>query len=61
MIKLEKEKNTNKQEIGCEVHDCKFCDCHDNCCSLEKIEVCNCGHDHEKEATMCNSYQKRDN
>lgn len=54
------DKNTNKQEIGCKVHDCKFCNCGDNCCSLDKIEVCNCSNDKEKEATMCNSYKKRE-
>lgn len=58
MIKLNKD--TSKQEIGCKVHDCKFCDCGENCCSLEKIEVCNCSNDKEKEATMCNSYKKRE-
>ena len=53
------EKNEKKQEIGCKVHDCKFCDCDCNCCCLEKIEVCNCNDEKEKEATMCNSYKKR--
>lgn len=57
---IELNKDTNKQEIGCKVHDCKFCDCGENCCSLEKIEVCNCSNDKEKEATMCNSYKKRE-
>ena len=58
MIILKKEKNN--QEIGCKVHDCRFCNCDCNCCSLEKIEVCNCAPENEKEATMCNSYEKRE-
>lgn len=57
MIRLKKEKNN--QEIRCKVHDCKFCDCDIDCCCLEKIEVCNCAFEEEKEATMCNSYEKK--
>lgn len=48
-----------KQNIKCDVHDCKHCDCDKDCCSLESIKVSNCGGEGEKETTMCNSYDKR--
>ena len=44
-------------KIGCDVSDCKHCDANDNCCTLEEINVCSCNPKHEKEATMCNSYE----
>lgn len=47
------------QKINCSVHDCKYCECGCNECTLEQIKVCNCDHTKEKEATMCNSYKKR--
>lgn len=49
------------QQIGCTVYDCQHCNCDDECCKLEEIKVCNCDHTKEKEATMCDSYQKKSN
>jgi len=48
-----------KQTIKCLVHDCKYCDLNNNLCNLEKIKVCNCSDDKNKEATMCNSYENK--
>ena len=47
------------QKINCTVHDCEYCNCEQNCCQLKDIKVCNCAPEHEKEATMCASYEKR--
>lgn len=49
-----------KQSINCDVHDCKHCECSENVCALHEIKVCSCSPEEEKEATMCNSYKKRD-
>ena len=54
---MKKEEN-KKQQIACSVHDCRHCDCEDDCCKLESIRVCNCDGDGEKEYTMCDSYDK---
>lgn len=56
--KMKKEKE--KQTIHCSVHNCYFCDEHINTCELNEIKVCNCGNNNEKEATMCNSYRKKE-
>ena len=45
------------KKINCEVEDCVHCDCDSKCCTLNKINVCNCSSEHEKEATMCDSYE----
>lgn len=47
------------QKIECSVHDCKHCDCECDMCKLERIKVCNCHGDGNKETTMCNSYKEK--
>ena len=47
----------DKQKIKCDVYDCKHCDCDKECCCLDEIKVCNCNSNHDKEATMCDSYK----
>lgn len=47
------------QKIACTVYDCKHCDCDHDSCKLKEIKVCCCDSEHEKEATMCDSYKKR--
>lgn len=49
----------DKQKIGCSVHDCRYCDCACDKCTLNEVKICNCGNDKDKENTMCNSYKKR--
>lgn len=48
-----------KQEIKCRVYDCKHCNCDCDMCKLECIEVCNCKDTETKDATMCDSYEKK--
>lgn len=51
----------NKQNIKCNVFNCKHCNC-DNCiCELNEIKICNCNDSKDKESTMCDSYKKRKN
>ncbi|MBO5095324.1 MAG: DUF1540 domain-containing protein [Bacilli bacterium] len=46
------------QKIKCVVHDCKYCDCDKDLCSLKEIKVCNCtSGEIPKELTMCDSYK----
>ena len=52
--------SNKKQKINCDVFDCKHCNCDDCLCELEKIRVCNCNYNCDKESTMCDSYDKRD-
>ena len=47
------------QKINCNVYDCKFCNLKRDKCELEEIQVCNCGDNLKKEATMCDSYKAR--
>jgi len=49
----------DKQNIKCDVYDCRYCDIKDMCCSLKEIKVSNCNSNKEKEATMCASYEVR--
>lgn len=49
----------NEQTIKCSVHDCKHCDCDEDMCNLDKIKVCNCRGDGDKETTMCDSYKEK--
>ena len=49
-----------RQTIKCDVHDCKFCDCECDECSLKSIKVSNCNGVGEKETTMCSSYKEKD-
>lgn len=48
-----------KQEINCNVHDCRHCDCDKDKCNLKEIKVCNCEGCGCKENTICDSYEKR--
>jgi hypothetical protein len=48
-----------KQEINCNVHDCKHCNCSCDKCKLDEIKVCSCGDDDCKENTICNNYEKK--
>ena len=48
-----------KQNIKCNVFDCKFCDVENISCNLKEIKVCNCSHNNNKESTMCSSYKAR--
>lgn len=49
----------NKQNIRCEVTDCKHCDIENVCCNLKEIKISNCNNNKEKEATMCSNYNIR--
>ena len=46
-------------KIHCNVDDCSHCNCSNELCNLKEIKVCNCNDDQKKEATMCDSYNKR--
>ena len=48
------------KHIACNVSDCKFNNCECEHCTLEKIKVCSCSNEEEKEATMCDSYKKKE-
>ena len=50
---------SNKQNIKCDVYDCKYCDLENSHCNLKEIKISNCNNDKEKEATMCASYDVR--
>lgn len=60
IISLEVNMSNKNQKINCDVFDCKHCNCDDCLCELEKIRVCNCNYNCDKESTMCDSYDKRD-
>lgn len=47
------------QKIKCNVYDCSHCDVHECACKLNVIQVASCSLEETKEATMCNSYKKR--
>lgn len=49
------------KHIACDVEDCAFNNCECNHCTLEKIKVCSCSSEEAKEATMCDSYKKKEN
>lgn len=53
-----KKKDDNKS-ICCNVYDCCHCDTNCDCCTLKEIKVCNCNDNHDKEATMCDSFKER--
>lgn len=59
ILLLEVIMNKDKQTIKCDVYDCKHCDCDEEACKLNEIKVCNCRDDETKEATMCDSFKKR--
>lgn len=48
-----------KQNIKCNVFDCKFCDVDNTSCNLRQIKVSNSSHNNTKESTMCSSYKTR--
>ena len=48
-----------KQNIKCNVYDCKFCDVDNIACNLKEIKVSNSSHNNTKESTMCSSYKTR--
>lgn len=58
VINLSKDKK--EQKIGCEVHDCQFCDCDTDECVKKEIKVCSCSPEKEKKATMCDSYKEKE-
>ena len=49
----------DRQNIKCDVYNCKFCDIENICCSLREIKVSNSNNNKEKESTMCASYNIR--
>ena len=48
-----------KQNIKCNVYDCKHCDVNNIVCNLKEIKVSNSSHNLNKESTMCASYKAR--
>lgn len=50
-----------KQQINCNVFNCKHCDNKKCFCKLESIKVCNCDKDRNKKSTMCDSFEKENN
>ena len=46
-----------KQNIKCNVYDCKFCDVDKISCNLKEIKISNCNHKNNKDSTMCDSYK----
>ncbi len=54
MIKLGKE----KQNIKCDVHSCKHCNCDEDHCSLREVEIKNqSGVAKDEKETICSSYE----
>lgn len=54
MINLGKE----NQNIKCDVHSCKHCNCDENHCDLREIEVKNqSGFATDEKETLCSSYK----
>ncbi len=51
--------DTNKH-IHCDVQDCKYNHRDSNYCKLNEIKVCSCAPQEEKEATMCDSYVRKE-
>ncbi len=45
------------RSIKCTVHDCEYNDTKIDYCKLEKIKICLCSPEDEKESTMCDSYK----
>ena len=56
---MEEKNMDKKQNIKCDVHSCTHCDCDHDECSLREIEITKqSGCAHEKEDTICNSYEE---
>ena len=54
MIKLGKE----KQNIKCDVHSCKHCNCDEDHCNLREVEIKNqSGVAKDEKETICSSYE----
>ena len=54
MIKLWKE----KQNIKCDVHSCKHCNCDEDHCGLREVEIKNqSGVAKDEKETICSSYE----
>ncbi len=53
-------KKKNKH-IACTVTDCVYNNNECDHCTLNQIKVCSCDCDKTKEATMCDSYDKKEN
>ena len=56
---MEKEDIYYNQKIDCTVHNCNYNNEEDWTCSLAKIKVCNDKDTNEKEATICDSFEKK--
>ncbi|MDO5568927.1 MAG: DUF1540 domain-containing protein [bacterium] len=54
-------KKDKHQTIKCDVTDCKYCNCDESLCTLDKIKVCceNCDCALEKSGTICDSFKKK--
>lgn len=51
----------NKQNINCDVHSCKYCNCDDDHCDLREIEIKNqSGLAMDEKETICSSYELDD-
>ena len=51
----------NKQNINCDVHSCKYCNCDDDYCDLREIEIKNqSGLAMDEKETICSSYELDD-
>ena len=53
-------KQDRNKHIHCDVQDCKYNHCDSNYCKLNEIKVCSCAPQEEKEATMCDSYVRKE-
>lgn len=48
----------NKQNINCDVHSCKHCNCEENHCDLREVEIKNqSGMATDEKETICSSYE----
>jgi hypothetical protein len=56
---MHKDSKIGHQSILCSVYDCIHCNREDEYCQLEKIKICDHEGHESKEATMCDSYDKR--
>jgi len=51
-------KNNEQKTIQCNVHECKYCNCKDDKCTLNKIKVSKSSNEENKEDTMCTSFEQ---
>ncbi len=59
VIEMQKEDPYYNKQIACSVHNCHFNDCDNEECTLSKIKICNMNETDKKQATMCDSFEKR--